>query len=185
VFPDVTFASRSFSSPIYYGYRFGRVISRRRGVFVEGELIHAKVYAEPDGVTGSGVLNGTVAHGVPFSSVIQRLAISHGLNFLLANAGLRHRLSSRASLTARAGAGPLIPHPEIEAGGILHEGYQLSGVGVQGAAGVEVRLWNHVAALAEYKWTRAHPRVSFGTLHAELPTVSQHVAIGVSATFGR
>jgi opacity protein-like surface antigen len=185
VFPRVTFASRSFSSPIYYGYRFGRVISPRRGVFVEGELIHAKVYAEADGVTGSGVLNGTVAHDVPFASVVQRFAISHGLNFLLANAGIRHRIWNRATLTARAGAGPLIPHPEIAAGGIAHEGYQLSGVGIQGAAGVELRLWSGVSVIAEYKWTRAHPRVSFGEVHAELPTVSQHVAIGVSTAFGR
>src|SRR5262245_40836215 len=45
---DVQFEGRSFSSPPYYGWRVGRVLSTTRGVTfsTEIEFVHAKVYAE-------------------------------------------------------------------------------------------------------------------------------------------
>src|SRR3982751_4165085 len=45
-FSGVTFESRSFASPLYYGYR-GAWFRAPSGIGIEGELIHLKVYARP------------------------------------------------------------------------------------------------------------------------------------------
>jgi hypothetical protein len=101
------------------------------------------------------------------------------------NAGLRHPVSERITIAARAGAGPMVPHAETEIDGVANEGYELAGVGVQTAAGVEVRLWRGLSILTEYKWTHAHPHVSLGEGEADLATMSHHVAVGISVMLGR
>ncbi|CAN5504572.1 hypothetical protein BH20VER3_BH20VER3_15870 [soil metagenome] len=51
------------------------------------------------------------------------------------------------------GLGVAIPHVESNANGRLHEEYQLHGPGVEGLAGVNVRLTRHIGLMFEYKFT--------------------------------
>lgn len=184
VFPEVSFDSESWRSPVYYGYRLARRVPGVRWLFVEGELIHGKVYARGNTARGAGTRRGQPVVGLPFPAVVQRFAISHGLNFVLVNAVARQPLpGGRATLTARAGAGPMLPHPEIEVEGVAREGYELAGPGLQAGGGIEFGLWRGVSLLAEYKWTRAHPRLSIDQGTASLVTRSHHLALGLSLTF--
>jgi hypothetical protein len=164
-FEDVAFDHRSLESPIYYGYRASRVVAPRHGLFIGGEFIHAKAYARP------------------FAPRVRRLAMSHGLNFVFANIGLRRPVSSRIHVNSFAGVGPMVPHVEADIDGVERERYQLAGVGVQAALGAEMRLWRGLGVMAEYKWTRAGLRLDIDPGRVDLTPTSHHLAIGVSAVF--
>jgi hypothetical protein len=183
-FDDTPFEGRSFDAPVYYGYRAGRMISARRGLFVAAEFIHAKAYATVTQAYGSGVLRGAPVTQVPMSEIVGRFAMSHGLNFLLADIGIRRPLRPRVTATLIAGAGPMLPHVESEIDGIPHDGYELGGTGIQVAAGADVRVSRHVSLLAEYKWTRAMMRVTIAGGEASLSPTSHHLAVGVAAAIG-
>jgi hypothetical protein len=163
---DVTFDSRSFESPPYYGYRFGW-FRERSGVGIEGELIHLKVYARPE----------------TLGAEVRRFSISHGLNLVLANAVVRRPLPSshRASMTARVGAGVSVPHAESEVGGVTQEQY--GSLALQAAFGTEVRIAGRARLLAEYKLTTAAPTVSVagGTIQGRY--LSQHLAAGLGVAW--
>jgi hypothetical protein len=182
-FDRIRFAGRSFEAPIYYGYRIARAIPRTRGLFVGGELIHAKAYADGSGVSGAGAYEGAAVQALPFPAVVQRLAMSHGLNFLLANVGVRRPLGNCVTGTATVGAGPMVPHVEVQLDGITRETYQLAGIGMQAAVGAEVRTWRRLSVLTEYKWTRAAVRLALDPGRAELTASSHHLAVGLSAAF--
>jgi opacity protein-like surface antigen len=184
-FDDVAFDDKSFESPIYYGYRVLRVVSPGHGLFIGAELIHAKVYADGSHVVGRGTYRGLATNAIPFADVVQHFALSHGLNFVLADVGVRRRFSDRLTAHLIGGLGPMVPHVEVQVDGVGHEGYQLAGVGVQGAAGVEIGVWRRVSVLTEYKWSHAPVRLSLDSGHAELTATSHHFAIGVSAGLGR
>jgi hypothetical protein len=165
---DVTFDSRSFESPLYYGYRFGW-FQEGSGIGVEGELIHLKVHARPERLGAD----------------VRQFSISHGLNLLLANAVVRRPLPSshRASMTARLGAGVTIPHAESDVGGVTQEQYEWGSLALQAAFGTEVRIAGGARLLAEYKLTTAAPTVSVagGTIQARY--LSQHLAAGLGVAW--
>jgi hypothetical protein len=167
-FTDVPFDSRSFESPLYYGYRFGW-FTPTSGLGVEGEVIHLKVYARP------GTLGPSVG----------RFSISHGLNMLLANAVLRRPIdpSRRVYVTARLGAGVTVPHAESEIDGITQQQYEWGSLALQGAIGTELRVTGAVRLLAEYKLTTAAPTVSVagGTIRGRY--LSQHLAAGLGVAW--
>jgi lipid A oxidase len=162
---DVPFDSKSFESPFYYGYRAGWFPTRASRFGVSGELIHLKVFAQ------SAVL----------SPAVQRFSISHGLNLVLGNLIWRQppSISRRVGLSARAGVGFAVPHGESEVFGATQEQYEVSSVAVQGAVGPNVRLTDHLNAVAEYKLTTASPSVSVsgGTIKGRY--TSQHLAAGL------
>lgn len=182
-FPDTPFRSESLDSPLYYGYRIGKALYREL-FFVEGELIHAKAYAQPEEAgAGAGRLDGQLVVDVPLASVVQRFAMSHGLNLILVNAAFRRHIGhSRAAVVARAGLGPVLAHGETEIDGDRREDYQWAGVGLQAAGGLELRLWRGLHGLLEYKFTRARPQITVGGGSLEVTTLSHHVAIGASWT---
>ena len=182
-FEHIPFDDRSFESPIYYGYRVMRAMPRAPALFVGGEFIHAKAYADGTRASAAGVHRGAAVQGIPFSAVVQRFAMSHGLNFVLANAGIRRAVCDRVTATATVGAGPVVPHAEVQIDGVLSEGYQVGGTGVQGAAGAELRVWRRVSLLAEYKWTRAAVRLTLNDGRLKLTASSHHLAAGLSAAF--
>ena len=111
---DVAFEARPFASPQYYGARVGRLFGTSRRFGVEVEFIHLKVYAQTqDRYPTTGELGTSqAAAGGPMDAVVQRFAMSHGLNFLLANLVTRTSLGGPMSFTARAGFGPTLPHGE-------------------------------------------------------------------------
>ena len=167
VFEQVTFRSESFEPPVYYGYRVGYRLGRT-GVFVEAELIHLKVIADQ----------------ASLAAPVQHFAMSHGMNFILANvvwmppAGDRER---RLNVVARAGIGPTLPHVEARVSGEERQGYEAGGVGFQLAPGLAVRVGGPWRLTADYKFTFARPRVSVpgGTITTSLST--HHVTVGICA----
>ncbi len=185
-FVHVPFRGESLSPPLYYAYRVGRQV-HGRVLSVEAELIHAKAYADLDRAgAGSGRMNGQQVHGARALDLVQQFAMSHGLNFLFVNAVARWPLAdSRLHVVMRAGGGPAIPHVEAAVRGETREGYQLAGIGLQAAAGLEVRLWRALYASGEYKFTSARPRVDVPGGTATFSTQAHHVAVGATIRLDR
>jgi opacity protein-like surface antigen len=183
-FPGVRFRSESFDSPLYYGYRIGRSVPGTRTLFIEAEFIHAKAFAESQtAAAGSGTRDGAAVRAVAFGDLIRRLAMSHGMNFILLNAAVRYPLGGRLGLTGRAGAGPMLPHGETQVRGVQRDGYEWGGLGIQAAVGVEVRVWQRALAIVEYKLTRADTEISIDKGKASCVASSHHLTFGVGLTF--
>lgn len=184
VFDDVTFTSRSFESPIYYGYRIGRRVAGVQWLWLEAELIHAKLYvAAPAETLGRGQLHGVSVPQVRLAEFVQEFNLSHGMNFVLANAVARRGLLERLTGTARGGVGAMLPHVESETAGQRRGDYQLAGVGAQLAGGVEFALARSLLVVAEYKWTVGRQHVSLASGDARLTVISHHVTFGVATAF--
>jgi len=162
-FSAVPLASRSFSSPPYYGYRLGWFGSGSRRIGVEAELIHLKIYA------GDGALG----------PLVQRFSISHGLNLLLVNLVVRQPMQRRVWLAARGGAGMAIPHGESRVGGIDQEQYEIASAAFQAAAGPEFALSRHARGFVEYKVTTTAPSVSVANGTVRGRYTSHHLAAGL------
>jgi hypothetical protein len=180
----VDYRSRSFESPQYYGLRFGRLVTNRVGV--EVEWIHLKAYAETEPqVAARGRLNGQALDAsVPLGSIVDRLSMSHGLNFLLGNAVLRQPIGSadrpRAWLEARGGIGVTVPHAESSIAGTYREQYEYGAVGGQLALGAHVRLTSHLGAITEYKFTVSSPTIDVAGGTASGRFTSHHVTAGLA-----
>ncbi|MBI4886380.1 MAG: hypothetical protein HY824_04765, partial [Acidobacteria bacterium] len=126
----------------------------------------------------------------PLSSVVQRLAMSHGLNFLLANVIVRREFgpagaggTRRIAVVARAGAGPTVPHAESTIDEAARNQYESGGIGAQAGGGVEIALWRGVGLLGEYKFTWATPEINVPGGQATIPARSHHVAFGLACRF--
>jgi opacity protein-like surface antigen len=170
--PSVQFVSadyrgESWRLPFYDGYRVSYFPARRTAVGLEAELIHLKVYTN-----------------LPPESVVQRFSMSHGLNLVLANVVARRTLhvsvQGPVRLTARAGAGPTVPHVESTIGGVSKEGYQVGSLALHAGAGVEIPVARHFSVLAEYKLTRAHEHVNVGGGDARGVFLSHHGVVGIA-----
>ena len=182
-FARVPFAGRSLEPPVYYGYRVWRAVPRTRTLFAGAEFIHAKAFADGSRVSGTGQYRGIAVETIAFADVVQRLGMSHGLNFVLANGGLRRPLGGRVTGTITFGAGPLLPHAELQIDGAAIEGYELGGIGTQLAIGADVRVWRGLSVLTEYKWTRAAVRLTLDSGQLDLTATSHHLVAGLSAAF--
>ncbi len=167
-FDGVTFEARPFKSPQYYGVRVGRLFGEQRRFGAEFEWIHPKAYADTTQVVHvTGRLNGAnVDTMARMDTIVQRYAMSHGMNFALFNAVVRIPLdedgsgfASRVALSARAGAGPMLPHAENTVAGESREQYEAGGVGYQVAGGVDVHLTGWLSAIADYKFGHGAPEV--------------------------
>ena len=188
----VEYRAESLTSPQYYGSRVTWVPDRHRWLGIEAEVIHAKVYAEVDrSVRIQGTLRGAeVDASLPLSSVVQRLAMSHGLNFFFANVVLRRELGPvdsrgrhRFVVVARAGAGPTLPHAESTVENVNRDQYQSGGLGTQVAGGLEATVWGRLAVLGEYKFTWASPELDVAGGEATVPSRSHHVVGGLAYRF--
>ena len=188
----VDYRGESFRSPQYYGLRVTWSPDAHPWLGVEGEWIHAKVFAEVDrAVHMRGTLRGApVDATVPMSSLVQRLAMSHGLNFILANLALRHGLgpvdargARRVVAVVRGGAGPMRPHAESHVDHVAREQYENGGFGAQVAGGLELSLWRGLGALGEYKFTWASPEIAVAGGQAKVPARSHHFVFGMRYGF--
>lgn len=184
------YRGESFQSPQYYGLRLTRTIGPWLGI--EGEFIHAKVFAEVDrDVRATGTRHGAAfATDVRLSSVVQRLSMSHGLNFILVNVAARHGLgpadasgAHRIVGVVRAGAGPTMPHAESQIDNVTMEQYEGGGLGVQVGGGIEIALGHGVGALGEYKFTHASPEIDVPGGTATIPSRTHHFVFGVLVRF--
>jgi opacity protein-like surface antigen len=184
------YRGESFQSPQYYGVRLTRTIGPWLGI--EGEFIHAKVFAEVDrDVRATGTRHGAAfAADVRLSSVVQRLSMSHGLNFILVNVAARHGFgptdasgAHRLVGVVRAGAGPTMPHAESHIDDVTMEQYEGGGLGVQVGGGIEIAIGHGVGALGEYKFTAASPQIDVPGGTATIPSRTHHVVFGVRVQF--
>lgn len=190
---DVDYRAESLTSPQYYGYRVSWVPDRHRWIGIEAEVIHAKVFAEVDrSVRIQGTLRGDEVDAfLPLSSIVQRLAMSHGLNFILANVSLRRALGPVDSLgmerfvvVVRAGAGPTVAHAESTVDHVAgRDHYESGGLGTQVAGGVEATVWRRLTVLGEYKFTWASPQIDVADGQATIPSRSHHVVGGFAYRF--
>ena len=188
----VDYRAESLTSPQYYGYRMAWVPDQHRWIGIEAEVIHAKVIAETDrSVRFRGMLRGDEVDAfLPLASVVQRLAMSHGLNFIFANVALRRELgpvdsqgTHRFVVVARVGAGPTVSHAESTVDSGARDQYQTSGLGTQVAGGFEATVWRRLAVLGEYKFTRASPQIDVAGGEATIPSRSHHVVGGIAYRF--
>ena len=182
--PDVDFRGESFRSPPYYALRL-TWIKPGQWVGIEGEFIHAKAFAETSHIERiRGALDGVpIDARAPLASVIQRLAMSHGLNFLLANVVVRHEVVPRLVLAARVGAGPTLVHAESTIAGNVLEQYQSGGFGVQAGGGIELTVWGALGAVGEYKFTETTADIDIPDGTATIPVRSHHGTFGVMYRF--
>ena len=188
----VVYRGESFASPQYYGYRITWIPDTRRWMGIEAEVIHAKVFAQAGRVVRvHGTLRGAAVDGsMPLSVIVQRLAMSHGLNFIFANIALRREfgpLDSRGTrryvAVVRAGAGPTIPHAESTVDHVNRDQYESGGLGAQAAGGLEATVWRGLAVLGEYKFTWATPELDVAGGQADVPVRSQHLVGGIAYRF--
>jgi lipid A oxidase len=188
----VDYRGHSFQSPQYYGLR-GTWFPKGRWIGFEGEWIHAKVYAEVEGdVHANGTLRGApIDAAIALSSIVNRISMSHGLNFILANVSARHGFGAvdangdhRLVGVVRAGAGPTLPHAESQIDNVYFEQYEGGGLGVQVGGGIELSVWRGLGAIVEYKFTWASPDIEVANGgDAKIPSRTHHVAFGVQYRF--
>ena len=187
-YQDVQFDAKPFKSPQYYGGRFGRLIGAKRRIGIEIEFIHLKVIGQTSQVypvTGQfGTLTGVSAQS-PMSAVVEEYQMTHGLNFILGNILGRLPIGAEngpLTLIVRGGAGPTFPHAESRVAGESVNQYEWAGLGVHGAAGLNIRIAGPVSALAEYKLTYAKPEITIGGGTGQMTAVTHQFAFGL--TFG-
>lgn len=183
-FEDVKFAARPLTSPQYYGGRIGRMFGSTSRLGVELEFIHLKVIARTANTSRvTGRLQGTpVEATTPMEEHVQRYAMTHGLNFLLANLVTQAPLGSgrRVALVGRLGGGPTLPHAESTVAGVPREQYEYAGMGLHASAGLDIRLRRRLSAMVEYKFTAARPEIRIHDGIGRTNAVSHHLAVGLA-----
>lgn len=183
---DVEFTAEPLRSPQYYGYRIGRWLGDSNFA-VELEFIHLKVIGQTQrSYRLTGTVDGEPVSTVgPLDEVVERYAMTHGLNFAVINLMYRRPLSDRVGLVLRGGGGATIPHAETTIRGVERELYEFAGPGVHGAAGMDFRLAGRTSMFVEYKATWAKPEISVAGGTGRTTSVSHHVAIGFALGIAR
>ena len=185
----ISYATRPFHSPIYYGYGAGWFFSRHFGF--EAEFTHLKVYAETNRTAQiSGTLRGApINETAVLDNIVQQFNITHGVNLLTASFAARKAFhggggSPRLIVSARAGGGITIPHPENEVLGVSNsEHYQVGSPVIQFAAGFEVRLWRRFYGITEVRYTRVGETVSIAQGNATSVLDTSHATFGLAWHF--
>jgi hypothetical protein len=190
---DVAFDARPFDSPQYYGWRAGRMLGAHRRWGIEFEWVHPKLYADTSRiVTIRGRSHGaSIETTTAMDNFVQRYAMSHGMNFALVNLVTRMPIvatgegfASRVAFTARGGAGVMVPHAETTLAGDSLEQYELAGLGLQVAGGLDVRLDGRLSATLDYKFGHARPEITIpdgtGRTSANVHQLAFGLAFGLS-----
>src|SRR5688572_5384416 len=102
VFNKVDFEDRAFEGRVYYGLRTGYMWTSQFGL--EAEFIHMKAFArvsEPVTFTGTLPTPVTANTTVP-GEVLPQYGVSHGLNLVLGNFVVRHKLTNSLAVGVRA-----------------------------------------------------------------------------------
>jgi hypothetical protein len=186
-FENVAFDGEPFKSPQYYGYRVGRLFGDGRRFGVEFEFIHLKVIARTDrAYTVTGPSAADVGAPVAMNAVVQRYAMTHGLNFAVVNLVSRVPMGGGpVTVVLRSGLGPTIPHAESTVEGDEREQYEPGGLGAHVAAGIEVGTWRRVSATGEYKFTFVRPEIDIPHGTGRTTAATHQVAFGLAFALGR
>ncbi len=189
-FRDVEFEGRSWKSPQYYGVRVGRWFGERRRIAIEIEWMHAKAYGRTDRqyeIEGdAGPYADLIRPPATMNALVSRYAMSHGLNYLVANVAFRNPVGQGPfTAVVRAGAGPALPHAESTFAGEAREQYQFAGFGVHAAAGTEIRVYKGMSAVVEYKFTLGRPKIEIVGGTGQMTAVTHHLALGLAFGLNR
>lgn len=162
---DVSWESRPFVSPIYYGLRLTYWSERNRQAGVSLDFAHPKIYADDtQSVAITGSRQGeTVDAEEPVGNTLQSFNNSHGLNLLTLNALYRWNpdAARAASWSGRlqpylgVGGGIAYPHVEVTVDGQRTYEYQTAGAAIQAQAGVRYAMTESFGLFTEYKYNRA------------------------------
>jgi lipid A oxidase len=143
-FPRVTWETRSFQSPPYYGVRAAHFFAEETGWGIALDFFHDKAYAA----------NGSIA------PALRRLSFSPGLNHVTLDVNWRTRAGPLRPY-AGLGAGSLVPHVEAQSDSASVDEYQwFRGVSAKAQVGAQWRLPGPAGVFLEYRFTLAHLRVS-------------------------
>jgi hypothetical protein len=189
-YATVVFDAKPLQSPQYYGWRLERGVAKRGRLGVELEFTHLKVIAETDReylLTGRAGASSVPGAASRMDGFVQRYAMSHGLNFILVNLVSRTPVGPAdgpITLVVRGGAGPTLPHAETSVGNQERQQYEWGGVGLHGAAGIDLRLNGRWSLLAEYKLTYAKPTISIAGGTGQTTAMTHHLAVGIAIAVG-
>lgn len=159
-FHDVSYETRDFNNPLYYGARIAYFLPKQANWGFGLEFIHGKMYLETDQtVHVTGHRGGVPVNGPErIDNTVQHFSVSHGLNVLAADVIYRWFLGERdQDFLGRfqpylgGGLGVAIPHVESNIGGVEFEEYQWDGPAYLGLAGLNFDLARHLGLFIEYK----------------------------------
>ena len=167
LFRGVSWESRSFASPPYYGVQVADYFAAAGRFGIRLDFFHDKVYAAGDALL----------------PVLQRFSLSHGLNYLMADAALRQTWGLFDAY-AGIGAGTVIPHVEAESQRGTTDAYQwFRGVAGKAFAGAVLRLGSRLGAFVELRASIARVRVSVPDGEVKASLFTQHAIAGALARF--
>lgn len=178
------------SGPPYYGLRLTYWKPTKPNWGIALDYTHAKV--KPDlsqTVTATGTRDGAAVNAQePLSNTVSKLEFTDGLNLLTLNLLYRWEKPNRWTPYVGAGVGLSIPHVEFRRnnGGPQTFEYQVTGVAVQGLAGLEKRFSDRWGLFGEYKISYSDNDADLtggGTLETEV--VTHHLIFGLTYHFSR
>ena len=111
--------------------------------------------------------------------------MTHGLNFLTVNGVGRWPIGQRLSVVGQLGVGTTLPHAETSVLGQASQHYEFAGLGVEGSAGVALKLTHLIAFVADYKVSDAHPRITVVAGTGQMSAISQQITFGLAFGFAR
>jgi len=160
-FPGVSWETRSFHSPPYYGLRAAHFFSDGAwGLALD--FFHDKAYAG----------DGSVA------PALRRLSFSHGLNHVTIDVDWRMQAGPLRPYFG-AGIGTLVPHVEAQSdAGSVDEYQWFHGISLKTQAGAQWRIAGLAGVCLEYRFTFVHLGASTpaGDLSTSLRT--HHLVLG-------
>jgi lipid A oxidase len=192
-FHGVSYQGKDFETPPYYGARLSYFLSRESHWGFGLEFFHAKLFLNAgETVHVTGIRGGVPVDGnEPVNATIDAFSISHGLNFLTADAIYRWFLGERGKeFLGRfqpyvgLGAGAVIPHVESSVGGVSFQEYQWHGPGVQAFVGMNFDLTRYLSLFFEYKFSYADlDSLSIPGGSISLTPWMHHLVTGISVRF--
>jgi len=170
-FHDVSWDSKPFSAPPYYGARINYFFERWPNWGFGLDYTHNKVYGQTGQVVQvSGTIKGVpVNQSVPMNTYVQQFQITHGVNTIALDFIYRWtgNFASAAYPNGRLqpyfGVGPTyyVLHPENTVDNMEnHQIYRESGFGYQVLGGVQYWVLRHVGLFAETKFNSGRAQVS-------------------------
>ena len=157
----VSWDSRSFEAPPYYGVQVGNFFAANDTFGIRIDYNHDKVYAASS-----------------LAPALQRFSLSHGVNSITIDALWRHR-SGAFSTYAGAGAGTAVPHVEaVSAAGSVDEYQWFRGLALKAIIGVTYDLLGPLAAFAEARITYIDLKVDIADGSASTALWTAHAAVG-------
>jgi lipid A oxidase len=184
----ISWASRSFELPFYYGLQLTHHFEPRRDWGLRLDFFHDKAYADAGAaVPVTGTRGGErVDTTEPLNTTVQGFNMSHGTNYLTLNVLRRWNSGPEPGSTGRlqpyvgAGAGLMIPHVEATVGSESVGEYQLTGPAFQLLGGLAWPFASRLSVMGEYRLTRGAASVDVPGGELDTTLYTHHFIAGPS-----